>query len=155
MQFEFLKQNNVKINVNHLKLKDSLGRNVLQFLLFFRIELKTTKRVFRFCKKHNPKLFLQKDKAGNSLLDYLLCILNYKKDIIKYILNFCILHFPFLFLEKKGNDGHTFFSIIARYKGTLNITNFMVIYNFAYQNFPEISNSTNNFILPLMMEIQN
>jgi len=79
-----------------------LMRNGLHFLLSSRIELKTIKQVFKFYKKKNPSLFLQKDKAGNSLLEYLMKSLksSYTKDIIKYILKFFVIHFPFFVFKK-------------------------------------------------------
>jgi len=127
--------------------------NMLRFLPSSNPDLKTIKLIFKFYKKKIPSLFLQKDKDGDSLLPrYLLfSTSDFTKDIFKYILKFWILYFPSLFTEKINvskchlNPKSQRFVCISR----------KYLINFFKYNFPETSKNTNNFILPLLMDIQN
>jgi len=70
---------------------------------------------------------------------------------LKYIFKFCIRNLPFVFLDKDTFD--YFVDYHDEYYETI-IENTYILDFYKY-NFPEVSYSTNNFILPLTMEIEN
>jgi len=172
-----------ELNLYILK-RDKYGDSILYDLIFYNISLPKIKYIFKFCNLHCKSLFLEKNNYGSTfrrlvcypyshLVKYILKFysLNFpfiflEKDIhgsiIRYLLRypyfyvakfafkFYILNFPFLFLEKDKRGNNVFYD--------LSLAGFCVVKyssKFCYLNFPEISLSTNNFILPLLMEIQN
>jgi len=114
---------------------------------FLKINFYKIKYIFKFCKKHYPELFLEKEIL-NKLTDF------YRSQSListKYVFKFYIKNFPFLFIYFKPILlpiwWHTNLIVVQAYCNYIN--------KFLTQNFPERSNITNNFIVPLMMEIQN
>jgi len=111
------------------------------------------KKDLQFFKKNLVKEILKQKDVNRYIFVYDL-IFHTFHDIhrTKYYLKICAMNFPYLFLEKEYE-----YSIIFSY--------LIYIYSFVPQakyrlkfcnlNFPEISRKTNNFILPLMMDIQN
>jgi len=97
-----------------------------------------------FYKNNFPNAFFIKERYGFTFFDGI--GLNSSKLTEKYLLKFLISYFPFLFLEKKFNKRFKNMGSSCAGRNTLFFCTF---------NFPEISNRTNNFILPLIMEIQN
>jgi len=129
--------------------KNNGGRTFLHYLIYCNNFLHIIKYLFKFSKCRFPSLFLEKDNFGYTILHYL----NFETFCnAKIILKFCILHYPYLFLEK-NMYGNTFFSGLF-YRNSFS-SKVKYIINFCSLNYPEISRTTNNFILPLFMEIQN
>jgi len=115
--------------------------------------LEKVKYVFKFCKKHHPILFLEDGVNQNTFLNYLYYYNFDYLDLTKYVFKFCIQNFPSLF-SRKNEDGYIIFSPLRYYDASVGgIPKYMV--DFTTLNFPEHSRITNNFIFPLMMEIQN
>jgi len=141
--FEFCKENLPALFLEKDNSKSTFLHNV-----FLWPRLKVLKYIFKFCLTHFPTLFLEKNVENISLFGY-----SYHIDIynLKYVLKFFIRNFPFLFFEK-DDLGHTLFNCSIDCE---NIPNRHWIFNFYTLNFPECSIKTNNFILPLMMEMQN
>jgi len=130
-----------ELNVDILKRKDDIGNTILHYLFCYTRSLHITKYVIKYCCKKYPSLILEKNGLGRTILHYLFYYNSLEK--IKYVLKYCCKKYPSLCL-KKDKDGKT------------------IIYSlgpngpkFLKYNFPEISIHTNNFILPLTMEIQN
>jgi len=88
--------------------------------------------------------YILKRENGNNIF-FNLFYYNCSLEKIKYVLKYCYEKYTSLILEI-NNYGNT----ILCYSGeNENCSNFLKY------NFTEISESTNNFILPLTMEIQN
>jgi len=133
-----------ELNVEILKRKNNCGDTILHYLFWFlsNPSLEKIKYTLKYCCKKYPSLFLEKNNYESTILHNLFYN-NHSLETIKYVFDYCIKNYPYLFLEK-NIDGDT------------------ILYNlgknglkFLKYNFPEISENTNNFILPLMIEIQN
>jgi len=140
-----------ELNLDILKKKDDEDESIILHELFwYRSSLPKVKYIFRFCKKHYPSLFFEKNDLNKKYLVVSLYFHPRYLCVIKYVLKFSILNFPYLFLEK-DEYGHTCYDCFD--PDTLSIEKYVL--KFFSLNFPEISYSTNNFILPLTIEIQN
>jgi len=147
--FKFYKEN----YPNYFLEKDFLGTSILYSV--FRIHAKclpVIKYVFNFHKKHFPSLFLEKTNfAGNNILHSMSLSCEISPLSINFIINFLIKFYPYLFLieDRRGRNILRFLS--CRYDfHSISKEIAILVYN-----FPEISRYTNNFILPLLIEIQN
>jgi len=139
-------------NLNYPSLfleKNDFAGSIINYLFDWKVPFRRLKYVLKFFKTHFPTMLLEKAIDDNNPLT-----ITRRKDLIqlKYIYNFYMRNFPFSFLEKNING------TLLQYR--FNFENHNLIskehaYKFCKYNFPEISLSTNNFILPLMMEIQN
>jgi len=132
-----------KLNVEILKHKDKYGNTILNYLFWYNSSLEKIKYVFVYCCKNYPSLVLEKNNYGYTILHYLFWY-NSSLEKIKYVFVYCCKNYPSLVLEK-NNYGYTILQYLRTKKD----------FNFLKYNFPELSIDTNNFILPLMMEIQN
>jgi len=165
MDFEkFLKQDlpTIKktLTVEILKIKTE-GLTIFAYYSYCR-DLSVLKYLLKFCKINFPEIFLE----GHTILS-LLCsnaiMFPLIKPVAKYILNFSIKNVPYSFLEKwteedfDHNDEIVYRKYdLYSYTGGNDVTSFnYYILKFLDYNFPEISFKTKNFILPLLMEIQN
>jgi len=182
--FDFLKRNlstlKKGLNINTIYEVNKYGTrsvNIFNELFSYNFDLKKVKYVFKFLKNNCPSIFLE-DEKGKSVLDYLMHKNYLDIEIIKYVYGFCRKYYPSLFLEKYNMYtlimrpeplGRYYFKflikhypyimikkhrIVTEHNLYYNIT-FYYSYDFYHYDFPEVSGSTNNFILPLMMEIQN
>jgi len=140
--------NKKELNVKIIKRTEYFGHTILHELLYGCHHLKTIKYILKFYILNCKSLFLEKCNNRSTILHLLPC--NNNNPAVNYILKFFILNFPYLFLEK-NNCGSTIYSINVYHKHEPSA----VISKFLSCNFPEISLITNNFILPLMMEMQN
>jgi len=149
-----------KLNADTIKQKDESGNNILNYLVS-QDSLPVIKYVFKFCILNCRSLFLEKNNRGVTILDYLFSYDGYGRIVyysvskvlskIKYVLKFYTLNFPF-FILKIHYNGRTVKGLLICNDFLPRLICLMKFYSF---NFPEMSNRTNNFILPLMMEIQN
>jgi len=136
--------------------KDNFGRTIIDKLFFYNNykSLPIIKYALNFFKKHYHNLFIEKYNEREKILYYsysfLNCILTNSRQLsLKYVFNFYMRNFPSFFLILKA-------FIIDYSSFSLNyIILYEIISTFYKYNFPEKSVNTNNFILPLMMEIQN
>jgi len=146
--------------------KEYRGFNILAFYDFCK-DLLILKYLLKFCKINFPEIFL---KSYYTILS-VFCSHAYKRPVetpkAKYILKFSIQNFPYSFLKKYyeqdivdifefDHNGYVIYRKINIYLYTggnrEKVINRYVL-EFLDYNFPEISLRTNNFILPLMMEI--
>jgi len=136
--------------------KNDDGQTFLEFLNNYKINhLNVVKYILEFYSLNFPFIFLEKDNY-RSTFEYLL----YSPSLseVKFILKFYILNFPFVFLEKNEHGVNVFYKLSFRDSCYLKYWDPCVVKHsskFCVLNFPEISKRTNNFILPLLMEIQN
>jgi len=130
--------------------KDYKGPLVINNLLFYNNSLSTLIYVLNFFKKHYPILFFKKQIRNNSFnYNRMFHTTHDPKKFLKCFLKFYIINFPFLSLNLRFSR-NLMTNIPSGYdilKKNINL--------FYKYNFPEKSRFTNNFILPLIMEIQN
>jgi len=141
-----------ELNVDFLKQKDDNGYTIIVDLFYYSNSLKLVKYVFKFCKIYQKTLFLEKSNFNNTILNHLFSCSHDSVSVTKYVFKFCILNCPYLFLQKNF-IGKIFLSILIYSRYITPKIKYGL--KFSSLNFPEISIHTNNFILPLMMEIQN
>jgi len=116
--------------------------------------MNTVKYVLNFCAKNYNSLFLEDVRKRRICIP---SITSFSDDTAKYTLKFFIIRRPFMFLYKNNSlsSQNTFNSIVSYYTKRNETSRGKNIIKFCTLNFPEISIKTNNFILPLMLEIQN
>jgi len=135
------------LNFPTLFLKVNRYQDTVLHELFYH-PLSMVKYGLNFFKKNHPILFLTKNRKYEIFLE---CLFDLYSDLpkIEYAIKFLIKHFPFLFLQKhvKNIRLHLMYE---KYDCEV-----LYLYKFYKYNFPEKSKRKNNFILPLMMEIQN
>jgi len=127
--------------------KNDVAATFLHCLFGSNSSKKAIKYGLKICKKY-PSLILEKTNFGDtifSIINSKLCSLT----IAKYHFKFFIYRCPFLFLEDLNEE------IMSSYYMKFDYPVNRYIVKFCSYNFPEISLRTNNFILPLLMEIQN
>jgi len=108
-------------------------------------DFRTLKYIIEFYKKNFPEEFMCMSPLTHSI-SYL--SLRYIKYLFKIYIKTC----PYSFIKDKKyfkEFKHDHFSIIHESEII------KCVLKFLNYNYPEIVDSTNNFILPLMMEIQN
>jgi len=150
MDFEkFLYQNiktiKEKISLDLIKQKDDYGNILLHYVNgddFAAPGSPIIKYILKFYKRNNPSLVFLKNNDGHTIINW---IPPYHS--IKFVYKFCILYFPYVLLELRLTPfEYNFFGHLIHIK---------YVINYLKYNFPEMSRRTNNFILPLLMEIQN
>jgi len=150
MEFgEFLRENKYvieeKLTLGIIKQKGYFNNTILHYLTdyhHYNFSFSTIKHVLKFCIINRPSLFFEKNLKGYNAFDIILR-LEYVSRISKTILKISTLHYPYFIFK------------IFNYSRVIHRNHFLYEKKFCLLNFPEISIRTNNFILPLMMEIQN
>jgi len=149
--FEFL----IKIHPGYFLDTDNNGKIFDPLFLSKRkLKFNVFKYVIDFYGENFPIIFSSPLLINNFMMNYLK-VINLRS--IKYFLKFLTKSCPCVFLLKILKYLLAFFFKNRHNFSVLGALTPSIKYFFKFIdcNFPEISNSTNNFILPLMMEIQN
>jgi len=116
----------------------------------------------RLIKKKLTVEYINKEDDDTFLYYVLMKVKDLSLSKLKYIFKFCIRNLPFVLLDKGTFDYFVNYcsspdTVFIYYsnKNLYCVYGIIYILNYFKYNFPEMSRKTNNFILPLLMEIQN